>query len=324
MNSFIVMQGETYHEERNAGILWTPQIDKSGMVPHSWARMRELKKGDHVFHYVKGSIVALSMVKKDCRLDSKADKAEKVFVAEATYRELESPLPVREHFAAIKPLLPVKYSPFQEDASGNSGYLYPCNEELALQLVALIRSVNVFKVQEEQLELAIEVVRRTSHNPLVAWLAEMELELDLKIKQGKEQFRANLLPLWQNECPLCGVAIEELLVAAYAKPWKDSSDLERLEPHNGILLCANHAALFKAGLITFTGGGRLRIAGKIAEKDYSIYGLAESLKVQAVPEHAAYFRWHKRNIFIEPRNVRLAKPAENKHPNDLYLSMEDW
>lgn len=66
MNSFIVMQGETYQAERNAGVLWTPQIDKSGMVPHSWNRMQELKKGDIVFHYVKGSFVAISRVREDC------------------------------------------------------------------------------------------------------------------------------------------------------------------------------------------------------------------------------------------------------------------
>lgn len=311
MNIFIVMQGETYHEEKNAGILWTPRIDKSGMVPHSWNRMQELKKGDRVFHYVKGDIVAISMVMRDCYKGEMPGRSGDAFIAKAEYRELEFPLPVREHFQEIQPLLPLKYSAFQEDASGNSGYLYPCNEELAMHLLELVSSLNVFTVEEEQLELAIEVVRRTVHNPLMTLIAEMELEIKTKMRRLNAQYRNSLQPLWQNGCALCGIAIEEMLTASYAKPWKDSTDMERLNPYNGILLCRNHAALFDAGLIAFTGGGSIRLASRIEEQDYALYNLEKSAKISVSPEHAPFFRWHKRNIFIEPRNVRLVKNAEN-------------
>ncbi|RNF40389.1 HNH endonuclease [Planococcus salinus] len=310
MNSFIVMQGETYQQEQNAGILWTPLTDKSGMVPHSWNRMQELKKGDRVFHYVKGQIVAISVIVKGCRKGKGPDGTSEAFTAAAEYRELDVPLPVKEYFGAIKPLLPLKYSPFQEDASGNSGYLYPCNEELAMKLLELISGQNIFTWEQEQLELAIEVVRKTEHNPLMTLVAEMELEIKTKMRRGHEQFRASLQPLWKNECPLCGVAIDAALTASYAKPWKDSDDAERLDPYNGILLCANHAALYTAGLIAFTGGGRLRVASRIPERDYSVYRLDKTAKVPVSPEHAPYFRWHKRNIFIEPRKVKLLKTGE--------------
>lgn len=310
MNSFIVMQGETYHEERNADILWTPQIDKSGMVPHSWNRMKELQKGDHVFHYVKGEIVAISSIEEGCHKGGVPNRTKEAFIAGARYLELDFPLSVREHFSEIQPLLPLKYSPFQEDASGNSGYLYPCNEELAMRLLELVSTQNFFAVEEEQLELAIEVVRRTKHNPLLTMISEMEMDIKTKMRRGKVQFGKNLQALWQEGCPLCGIAIEEAMAASYAKPWKDSTDAERLDPYNGILLCANHAALYTAGLIAFTGGGSLRVASRIPEQLYPVYGLAKGAKVPAAPEHAPYFRWHKRNIFVEPRQVRLLKPAE--------------
>lgn len=306
MNSFIVMQGETYHEEQRAGHLWTPRIDKSGMVPHSWKRMMELQKGDHVFHYVKGSIVAISLITKECRNEVIQNSIE-AFVAEATYHELDFPLPVRDYFDAIQPLLPLKYAAFQEDASGNSGYLYPCNEELAMKLLEYITSLNFYAVEEEQLELAIEVVKRSTHNPLRTMIAEMELEIKEKVRRSKKQFSTNLRQAWQNECPLCGIAIDAALTSSYAKPWKDSTDEERLDPHNGILLCANHGALFTAGLIAFTGGGQLHIASRIPEDQHATYGLRKTTKVPVTPEHAPYFRWHKRNIYVEPKKLRLAK-----------------
>lgn len=310
MNSFIVMQGETYHEERNAGTLWTPRIDKSGMVPHSWKRMQELKRGDHVFHYVKGQIVAISLVTESCQNSFSPGGSEEVFSAKAAYRELDFPLIVREYFDAIQPLLPLKYSPFQEDASGNSGYLYPCNEELAMKLLEFITSLNFFALEEEQLELAIEVVRKSDRNPLMTMIAEMELEIKEKVRRSKKQFNSSLVNLWNSECPLCGIDIDAALAASYAKPWKDSTDDERLDPHNGILLCANHAALYTAGLIAFTGGGQLHIASKIPEAQYAVYGLNKSVKVPASPEHAPYFRWHKRNIYSEPKKMKLAKKVE--------------
>ncbi|MDQ0427348.1 hypothetical protein QOZ98_000173 [Planomicrobium stackebrandtii] len=317
MNSFIVMQGETYQEERNAGVLWTPQIDKSGMVPHSWNRMQELKKGDIVFHYVKGYVVAISRVRKDCTkgtkpksADEQSQESEDAYIARTEYRELENPLSVKEYFNDIQPLLPVKYAAFQEDASGNSGYLYPCNEELAMKILELISSLNIFTLEMEQLELAMEVIKKTEHNPLLGLIAEAELEIKTKIRRGKEQFRESLMPLWNNECPLCGIAISDVLKASYAKPWKDSSDTERLDPFNGVLLCANHAALYSAGLIAFTGGGRLHISSRIMEEDYPEYRLRKNMKVPVSPEHAPYLRWHKRIVFAEPRKVKLLTNQE--------------
>ncbi|MBD8015455.1 MULTISPECIES: HNH endonuclease [Planococcus] len=311
MNSYIVMQGDTYQEECAAGVLWTPQVDKSGMVPHSWNRMQELKKGDLVFHYVKGFLVAISRIREDFHKGTKPKHAdeqggsEPAFIARTAYRELDVPLSIKGSFQEIEPLLPTKYSAFQEDANGNSGYLYPCNEELAMKFLELISSLNVFTLEMEQLELSMEVIKKTAHNPLLSLIAEAELEIKTKMRRGKEQFRESLLPLWNGECPICGIAIEEVLTATHAKPWKDSSDSERLDPFNGILLCANHASLYSAGYIAFTGGGRLHISSRIPEEDYPVYRLRKNLKVPVSAEHAPYLRWHKRIVFAEPRKVKL-------------------
>lgn len=317
MNSYIVMQGETYQDEQKAGVLWTPQVDKSGMVPHSWSRMQELKKGDLVFHYVKGLLVAISQVREDCRKgvkpktpDAEHTESEDAYIARTAYRELENPLSVKAHFQEIQPLLPIKYAAFQEDASGNSGYLYPCNEELAMKILELISSLNIFTLEVEQLELSMEVIKKTEHNPLLGLIAEAELEIKTKMRRGKKQFRESLLPLWHGECPLCGIAIEEVLQATHAKPWKDSTEVERLNPFNGVLLCANHAALYTAGYIAFTGGGRLHISSRIPEEDYPDFRLRKNMKIPVSPEHASYLRWHKRIIFAEPRKVTLLTNQE--------------
>lgn len=304
LNSFIVMQGRTYQEEKDLGIIWSFQQDKGGNVQHSWRRLAEMKKGDLVFHYVKGNIIAVSIAKEDCKVASKPgalqshnERKSEGYLVNLEYHELDRAVNVRDKFEEILPLLPVKYSPFQDDANGNQGYLYPCNEELAIKLLELIGELNIYQVDKEQLELSIDDVRRTEHNTLIPVIAETESEIKTKIRLGQQKFRKDLMPLWEGKCALCGINLPELLRASHSKPWKDSTNAERLNPYNGVLLCCNHDALYDRGLIALDGQGRLHISSVIREEDYPLYGLVSMAKIQIHSENKVFFKWHKKNIF---------------------------
>ena len=272
--------------------------------------MREVKRGDRIFHYVKGFIVAISVVKEDCKEGSKPQTMQNHnrwndagYLVSTEYRELEVPLNIREHFSLISRFLPIKYSAFQEDGSGNQGYLYPCNEELSITLLELIGVLNVYNSNEDQLELPVDEVIEKERNPLQIIIAETESEAKMKIRRGQQKFRKDLMPLWNNQCPLCGISLEILLRASHSKPWKDSSDAERLDPYNGILLCCNHDALYDKGLISFDGQGRLHISTEISEEEYPMYGLKKNANISVHPENKFYFNWHRKNVFVEKSRV---------------------
>lgn len=298
------MQGHTYQEEKDLGIIWSPQQDKAGNVPHSWQRMTEVKEGDQVFHYVKGNFVAISIASESCITASKPSLMQshsrwndKGYLVKLKYLELDKPLNVREKFYDISPLLPIKYSPFMENGKGNQGYLYPCNEELAIKLLELICELNIYQLNEKKLELSIDVVRRTENNSLIPVIAETESEVKAKIRLGQQKFRNTLIPLWEGKCALCGINLLEILRASHSKPWKDSTNIERLDPYNGVLLCCNHDALYDKGLISFDGQGRLHISSAICEEDYSLYGLNPMTNIQIHAKNKFYFKWHTKNIF---------------------------
>lgn len=304
MKSFVVMQGETYQEERELGIIWSLQQDSGGQVPHSWLRMKEVNEGDRIFHYVKGNIVAISVAKTGCQVISKSSAmenqkhlADNGYLVELEYHELEEPLNIHSNFNEIVTLLPIKYSPFQQDGNGNPGYLYPCNEQLVIKLLELISDLNIYQIDVEQLELAIGTVRRTERNTLIPMIAEMESEVKLMIRKGRKKFRENLLALWENKCALCDIELPDLLLASPSKPWKDSTHKERIDPYNGVLLCCNHDALYSKGYIAFDGGGRLHISSSIPEEDYIIYNINPKKKISRYEENKPYFKWHKKNIF---------------------------
>ncbi|WP_432352025.1 HNH endonuclease [Sporosarcina sp. A2] len=306
MQSYIVMQGRTYYEEKELGILWSQQQDSAGNIQHFWERMKEVNAGDRIFHYIKGDIVAISVAKTGYREESKpttldlpVTESDKGYLVEVDYHELEKPLAIEDSFNEILPLLPIKYSPFQENANGNQGYLYPCNEELTIKLVELIGDLNIYEIDEEQLEFVMGTVRKTEHDFLTPILAETEAEAKTKVRLGHQRFRIDLMPLWHDKCALCDIALPELLKASYAKPWKDSTNNERVEPNNGILLCRNHDALYTNGLIAFDGQGKIHISSRIPEEDYNKYGLYGKMRITRNETNKPYLKWHKKHVFNE-------------------------
>ena len=96
-------------------------------------------------------------------------------------------------------------------------------------------------------------------------LAETEAEAKIKIRLGQQKYKRELAPLWNHQCALCGIELPALLRASHSKPWKDSTDCERIDPFNGLLLCCNHDALYDQGYISFDGQGRLHISTSIPE-----------------------------------------------------------
>ena len=303
MSHFIVMQGRTYNEEKEAGIIWTTQIDQAGNRQHSWERMREVRQGDKVFHYVNGYMVAVSSATADCiesenPIEQHNNNLNQTgYLVTLNYYELEVPLRIADHFDVIEPLLPIKYSAFQANGLGNQGYLYPCNDELTIQLLELIGEANIYVPDEEQLRLSMDSIEMNNHNPLVPLITSTESELKTKIRVGQSKFREKLEPIWHNACPICGISLRDTLRASHSKPWKDSSNEERLDPYNGILLCCNHDSLYNKGYISFDAKGKILISEKIEEKDYDKFLLNADIKIPTEIEHKPYFNWHKKYIF---------------------------
>lgn len=299
MNFYIVMQGQTYMEEQLHSIIWSKQVDKSGMRPPFWERMKEVKAGDCIFHYVKGDVVAVSIAKKgyyEAENPYNYTYNEKGYLVETSYEELNNPLNIKDYFQEIELFLPLKYSAFQENGDGNQGYLYPCNELLAIKLLELIAEVNVNIEKQEQLEFAISPVLLKERNRLLQIVAIMESEAKSKIQKGEQRFHRALSPVWNNECAICGIDSPDLLKASLAKPWKDSTEEEKLDPYNGILLCHNHDALYQKGYIAFDGQGKIHISDRLHEQDYDKYLIHQKIRINRQEENKKYFKWHKKNV----------------------------
>lgn len=115
---------------------------------------------------------------------------------------------------------------------------------------------------------------------------------------GQNIFRAALLTYWNGRCPLTGLTDPALLRASHIIPWSDcTSDAERLDVHNGLLLSALWDAAFDAGLVTF------------AEDTTPILSphLTPEARARLLPDahplpgltttHRTRFAWHRQHVF---------------------------
>jgi len=86
--------------------------------------------------------------------------------------------------------------------------------------------------------------------------------IDARLGQGA--FRQSLMRAWGGRCAVTGVDVREVLRASHIKAWSQSTDAERLDPDNGLLLSAILDCLFDRRLISFTDEGEMLVAKRLA------------------------------------------------------------
>jgi|GEM_PF-215768 len=115
--------------------------------------------------------------------------------------------------------------------------------------------------------------------------------IDARLGQGR--FRRDLMRLWDGRCAVTGTGIAALLRASHSKPWRDSNNKERLDPHNGLPLTANLDALFDALLISFDDDGAMLTSSVITPEERRALGLPAPLLKKPGPALKRYLKHHR-------------------------------
>lgn len=118
--------------------------------------------------------------------------------------------------------------------------------------------------------------------------------IDARVGQGK--FRNDLLELWEGRCAVTGCSVVEVLRASHVKPWRQSSNTERLDPHNGLSLGAHLDALFDAGLISFEDDGPMLISKRVTDADRKCLRLGGRLRNNPSANLRKYLEHHRRYV----------------------------
>lgn len=134
---------------------------------------------------------------------------------------------------------------------------------------------------------------------LVQEVSTTEAVSEVKRRIGQDLYRKALLAYWNGACALTGLAVPELLRASHAKPWKDASDSERLDVHNGLLLAVQYDALFDKGFISFDESGAMLVSPLLPAAAATLLGVDGPTRRLRwlIPQHLPYLQWHRLKVF---------------------------
>ena len=121
---------------------------------------------------------------------------------------------------------------------------------------------------------------------------------------GQGVYRKRLLDLWDGACAVTGCRVTQAIRASHAKPWRCSTDEERLDPANGLPLIANLDALFDAGLIAFEGDGSMQVSSRLKNGEGLLDGIVRRLFRPPTKEQASFLDYHLENVF-DQQSTRL-------------------
>jgi putative restriction endonuclease len=133
-------------------------------------------------------------------------------------------------------------------------------------------------------------------------LSESPLERVVEVRQrvGQDLYREALMEYWNGKCAITGIGIPLFLRASHAKPWRDATDRERLDVHNGLLLVANLDIAFDKGFISVADDGSVVVSPSLSMHDRMVLGMDTPKHVSGLrKEHTPYLHWHRERIFIE-------------------------
>jgi putative restriction endonuclease len=129
-------------------------------------------------------------------------------------------------------------------------------------------------------------------------MKQTDVDQFVKCRLGQGKFRKDLIKLW-GECSVTGLPLLGVLKASHIKPWKYSSNSERLDPFNGLLLAPNLDALFDSGYISFSEDGKIIISEHLGHENINLLGINSDMMLRYVyPQNRLYLLYHRENVFI--------------------------
>ncbi len=317
MRYWWVNQKQTHRQELAGGYLWSPKRKADDSRNQFYENMKAVAPGDTVFSYYDGAVRAVGTICSfgyDCPRPVEFGAAGRVwseigYRVDVEYAQLQVPLRPRGHWPAIQPLLPAKYSPLHPESGKGlqSVYLAELPPELGRVLWSLAGAQgNAPSARDPRVPLvrsAEEPEREIWEQHLIeeiraAPIGPTEREALVKARRGQGLFRANIARVEQR-CRITAVSNPAYLIASHIKPWRHSSNGERLSEHNGLLLAPQADYLFDRGFVSF-GDGRLLISSVADEKSLVKLGVDPDRPPVIGPftrQQELFLEFHRREVF---------------------------
>ena len=322
MRLWWVNQNQTYRHEVRGGYLWSPKRNANGVRNPFYDFMREVAPGDVVLSFADTWIKALGFVISHAYEAPKPLEFGEVgaywenigWRVDVRFTELQQPIRPVDHMAALRPLLPTRYSPLRSTGAGLQGiYLTLLPDTLASSLIDLIGNeartlIGGYRIGEEcPIQPAIGLIQWEEHEMSRVRgdleIPETERQAVVLARRGQGLFKQRVMEL-ESACRITGVNREEHLRASHCKPWRDATNEERLDGENGLLLTPNADHLFDRGFIGFEDNGDVLISPVAHQESLARMGLTTSRRINVgsfSKGQRRYLEFHRENVLLRSR-----------------------
>lgn len=274
---------QTFRHEFRGGYIWSPKRKRNGARNIFYDFMRMVRPGDVVFSYAGAVIRGAGLAKTHCYTSPRPDEFGHIGDAwdiigwrvDVDFVAAQREVSPRSVLAQIGRYIGVRLSPLNADGTGRqSAYLAAIPPELGRLLEreigfapapAIVAQHNQPDGVEIELPGIEEWEQVERHKIETSPLPETERAALIKSRLGQGRFKTNV-SRYENRCRITQVSNPVHLIASHIKPWRESSNEERLSAGNGLLLTPTIDHLFDRGFISFDDSGETLIS-PIADTD---------------------------------------------------------
>jgi hypothetical protein len=322
-----VNQNQTFRQEIEGGYLWSPKRNKNGHRNPFYEFMREVAPGDIVFSFCDTRIAALGIVSGYCRESPKPEEfgtagtnwSQIGWRVSVRWQRLTNAIRPKDHIDRLRPDLASRYAPLTPEGNGlQSVYLTQIGASLASALFWLIGKEASSAADVGQEISKIERDSPAAERDIEEWerrveaaiatdsaIRETERAALVQARRGQGLFRDNVRSI-EHACRITKVERMEHLIASHVQPWRDSSNDQRLDGENGLLLTPTVDHLFDKGFISFEDSGQLIVSPVADSRSLKRMGIDQEGRVNVgafSQGQRCYLEFHRENVLRMARGV---------------------
>jgi hypothetical protein len=297
---------QTFSKEFEGGYIWSPLKNKDNTFNRTYTNLTGTSIGDIVFSYAGGLIKAIGVVEENCieaQIPPEFGQTGEQWnpnghLVKVNWARLPVPFRPKDNLQHIAALLPTKFSPIQTNGNGNQKfYLTGISSELGTTLINLMVARDRFVsdiLDDLTAGVEDEIQEKVINDSNISSAEKVQL---IKARTGQGVFRNHVLEI-ESQCRITKVKEIRLLIASHIKPWRYSSNREKLDGNNGLLLSPHVDKLFDRGWITFSGSGKLIASGSTALAVMSRWNMRETGDFgKFTSEQSSYLEYHRDVVF---------------------------
>lgn len=318
MNFWLVNQKQTAKHKGNERYLWCPKNQVGKRIHPYYENMRRIKPGDIILAHFDGGIQGYGTALTYSYSYPRPPHYDKRWYhmgwrCEVWFEPFERAIPTKPLADELVPLaLPKEAKALDHNGECHEGaYL----SKIAPEFVELIAHKARHKVLLDS--------RRTSKASNYSALASMDykcgllevmqekwIELDndpdtiqrlLQARYGTGFFRKEVVKV-EKRCRITNELYSHSLNACHIKPWRESSDEERLDGSNGLILAPNAFFMFKYGLFSFHNDGTLLRSRLVNNEPLLNNSLLDNMPQEREfsNKQQQFLNYHRNCVLLEP------------------------